>query len=68
MLRGLNKVIKAKHLEQWLELNMWALVISTGNAKECSNYQTIALISHASKVTLKILQARLQNYMNQMYT
>ena len=31
-----------------------------GNAKECSNYHTIALISHASKVTLKILQARLQ--------
>ena len=30
------------------------------NAKECSNYRTIALISHASKVTLKILQARLQ--------
>ena len=35
-----------------------------GNAKECSNYGTIALISHASKVTLKILQARLQQYMN----
>ena len=34
------------------------------NAKECSNYCTIALISHASKVTLKILQARLQQYMN----
>ena len=34
-----------------------------GNAKECSNYHTIALISHASKVTLKILQARLQQYM-----
>ena len=33
-----------------------------GNAKECSNYHTIALISHASKVTLKILQARLQQY------
>ena len=32
-----------------------------GNAKECSNYHTIALISHASKVMLKILQARLQN-------
>ena len=31
-----------------------------GNAKECSNYHTIALISHASKVMLKILQARLQ--------
>ena len=35
-----------------------------GNAKECSNYRTIALISHASKVTLKILQARLQQYVN----
>ena len=35
-----------------------------GNAKECSNYRTIALISHASKVTLKILQGRLQQYMN----
>ena len=35
-----------------------------GNAKECSNYHTIALISHASKVMLKILQARLQQCMN----
>ena len=35
-----------------------------GNAKECLNYHTIALISHASKVMLKILQARLQNYVN----
>ena len=35
-----------------------------GNAKECSNYCTIALTSHASKVMLKILQARLQQYMN----
>ena len=34
------------------------------NAKECSNYHTITLISHASKVMLKILQARLQQYMN----
>ena len=34
------------------------------NAKECSNYLTIALISHASKVMLKILQAKLQQYMN----
>ena len=33
-----------------------------GNAKECSNYGTITLISHASKVMLKILQARLQQY------
>ena len=35
-----------------------------GNAKECSNYHTIALISHISKVMLKILQARLQQYVN----
>ena len=35
-----------------------------GNAKECSNYHTIALISKASKVMLKILQARLQQYVN----
>ena len=35
-----------------------------GNAKECSNYRTIALISHASKVMLKIIQVRLQQYVN----
>ena len=35
-----------------------------GNAKECSNYSTIILISHANKVMLKIIQARLQQYMN----
>ena len=35
-----------------------------GNAKECSNYRTIAFISHASKVMLEILQARLQQYVN----
>ena len=35
-----------------------------GNAKECSNYRTVALISHASKIMLKILQARLQQYVN----
>ena len=36
-----------------------------GNAKECSNYHTIAFISHASKEMLQILQARLQQYMNE---
>ena len=35
-----------------------------GNAKACSNYRTVALISHTSKVMLKILQARLQQYIN----
>ena len=38
--------------------------MKVGDAKECSNYRTIASISHASKVILKILQARLQPYMN----
>ena len=40
------------------------MLYKKGNAKECSNYHTIALISHASKVMLKILQARLQQYVN----
>ena len=39
-------------------------VIFQSNAKDCSNYHTIALISHASKVMLKILQAMLQQYVN----
>ena len=39
-------------------------ITKKGNAKECSNYWTIALISHASKIVLKILQARLQQYMD----
>ena len=43
--------------------SVFILVPKKGNAKECSNYHTIALISHASKVMLKILQARLQQYM-----
>ena len=41
------------------------LIPKEGNIKECSNYYTIALISHASKVMLKIFQARLQQYLNQ---
>ena len=40
-------------------------ITKKGNAKECSNYQTTVLISHASKAMLKILQARLQQYLNQ---
>ena len=39
-------------------------ILKKGNAKECSNYHTIAFISHASKVMLKTLQARLQQYVN----
>ena len=49
-------------LPLWRKLYMW--IPKKGNAKECSNYCTIALISHASKVMLKILQARFQQYVN----
>ena len=47
-----------------LERSVFIPVPKKGNAQECSNYHTIVLISHASKVMLKILQARLQQYMN----
>ena len=47
-----------------LEKVSFIAIPKKSNAKECSNYHTIALISHASKVMLKILQARLQQYMN----
>ena len=46
-------------------VTFWIIVLSKkGNAKECSNYRRIAVISHSSKVMLKILQARLQQYVN----
>ena len=47
-----------------LERSVFIPIPKKGNAKECSNYHIIALISHASKVMLKILQARLQEYVN----
>ena len=47
-----------------LEKVSFVPVPKKGNAKECSNYHTIALISHASKLMLKILQARLKQYVN----
>ena len=47
-----------------MEKSVFIPIPKKGNAKECSNYCTIALISHASKGMLKILQARLQLYMN----
>ena len=52
---------------QWSQDWKWSVFIiipKKGNAKEGSNFHTIVLISHASKVMLKILQARLQQYMN----
>ena len=50
--------------QDWKRL-IFITIPKKDNAKECSNCHTIALISHASKVMLKILQARLQQYMNQ---
>ena len=49
--------------EDW-ERSVFIPIPKKGNAKECSNYCTVALISHANKVTLKILQASLQQYVN----
>ena len=45
-------------------LSVFITIPKKGNAKECSNYRTIVLISYTSKIMLKILQARLQQYMN----
>ena len=53
--------------QQWLKdwkRSVFIPISKKGSAKQCSNYHTIALISHASKVMLKILQARLQQYVN----
>ena len=47
-----------------LEIPVFIPVPNKGNAKECSNYRTIAFISHTSKVMLKIFLARLQQYVN----
>ena len=49
--------------QDW-KMSVFIPIPKKGNAKECSNYRTIALILHASKVMLKILQARLQQYVN----
>ena len=49
------------------KMSVFIPIPKKGNAKECSNYHTIALISHTSKVMLKILQARLQQYVNQKF-
>ena len=53
--------------QQWLQdwkRSVFIPIPKKGNAKECSNYHTIALISHTSKVKLKVLPARLQQFMN----
>ena len=60
-----QQIWKTQHQPQDWKRLVFIPIPKKGNAKECSNYRTIALISHTSKVTLKILQARLQHYVNQ---
>ena len=60
-----QQIWKAQQWPQDWERSVFNLIPKKGNAKECSNYHTIALTSQASKVMLKILKARLQQYVNQ---
>ena len=59
-----QQIWKTQQWSQDWKRSVFIPIPKKGNAKECSDYSTIALISHASKVMLKILQARLQQYMN----
>ena len=59
-----QQIWKTQQWPQDWKRSVFIPIPKKGNAKECSNYHTIALISHARKVMLKILQARLQQYVN----
>ena len=59
-----QQIWKTQQWPQDWKRSVFIPIPKKGNAKECSNYRTIALISHASKVMLRILQPRLQQYMN----
>jgi len=59
-----QQIWKTQQCPQDWKRSVFILIPKNGNAKECSNYRTIAFISHASKILLKILQARLQQYLN----
>ena len=59
-----QQIWKTQKWPQDCKKSIFIPIPKKGNAKECSNYRMTALISHASKVMLKILQARLQEYMN----
>ena len=60
-----QKIWKTQQWPQDWKSSIFIPIPKKGNSKECSNYCTVVLISHASKVILKILQARLQQYVNQ---
>ena len=59
-----QQIWKTQQWPQDWKMSVFIPISKKGNAKECSNYHTIALISHACQVMLKILQARLQQYMS----
>ena len=59
-----QQIWKTQHWPQDWKRSVFIPIPKKGKAKECSNYHTIALISHASKVMLKIFQARLQQYVH----
>ena len=59
-----QQIWKTQQRPQDWKMSVFIPISKKGNAKECSNYCTVALISRASKVMFKILQARLQQYMN----
>ena len=62
-----QQIWKTQQWPQGWKRSIFIPIPKKGNVKECSNYRTIALISHGSKVMLKILQARLQQYMNREF-
>ena len=64
VLHSIQQIWKTQQWPQHCKRSVFKAIRKKGNAKECSNYHTIAFISHASKVMLKILQARLQQYLN----
>ena len=59
-----QQIWKTQQWPQDWKMSAFILISKKGNAKECSNYCTTSLISHASKIMLKILQARFQHYVN----
>ena len=63
-----QQIWKTQQWPQDWKRSVFILIPKKGNAKECSNYCTMALISHASKVMLKILQTRLQQYVNREFS
>ena len=65
VLHSMSAILENKQWPQDWKRSVFIPIPKKGNAKECSNYHTISLTAYASKVMLKILQARIQQYLNQ---